>query len=61
MLVGCGAIAVGIFGKNLNFYAADVETGAPFKQKSSRWSGRTVFAMVGVFMLAIGIKLLFWP
>lgn len=54
---GCAAIIGALFGKE--FYAADVETCAPFKEKSSRWSGRLVYLIVGIGLLAIGIKLLF--
>jgi hypothetical protein len=45
---------VGIFGKDL--YAADVIALGALKQKSSTWSGRLVFLLVGV-VLAIGICL----
>jgi hypothetical protein len=59
MLFGCILIVGGIFGEN--FYAADVDSLAPFNQKSSRWSGKVLFVVVGVLLLAIGAKLTFWP
>jgi len=59
VLAGCVGIACGIFAKN--FYAADIATGAAYRQKSSTWSGRLVFIAAGLFLLAIGLKLLIWP
>jgi hypothetical protein len=54
----CGIVSVlgGIFGKD--FYKADIETGVPYKQRSSTWSGRLVFIVVGVSFVALGIKFL---
>ena len=56
VIMGVIAIAGGIFGKN--FHAADVIALGGFKQKSSRWSGRLVFLVVGVGLVVVGIKLL---
>jgi hypothetical protein len=56
MISGIVACAGGIFGKN--FYVADVLSLAAYKQKSSTWSGRLVFLLVGMFLVAVGIKLL---
>jgi hypothetical protein len=56
VICGCAAIAVGILGKD--FYQADVLSGAGFKEKSSKWSGRLVFIVGGLFFVAIGIKLM---
>ena len=53
---GCIAILGGIFGRN--FYAADPETGAAYKQQSSVWSGRFVCITAGVFLIAVGIGLI---
>ena len=53
---GVLSIAGGILGRN--FYAADVNSLAPFKQKSSTWSGRLIFLSVGAALVAIGIGLL---
>jgi hypothetical protein len=53
---GCIAILGGIFGKN--FYPADPETGAAYKQKRSVWSGRFVCITAGVFLIAVGIGLM---
>jgi len=54
VLVGAAAIAAGIFGKH--FHSADVASGLPFKQKSSTWSGRLIFIVVGIAFVAAGIK-----
>ena len=58
LFVVCGgvAIAVGILGKD--FHAADVITGLGYRRKTSRWSGRLVFIVVGVFFVAMGVKFL---
>lgn len=56
VIFGSLAIIGGIFGKD--FYAADVIALGKFKQKSSRWSGRLVFIVGGIFLLALGIKFL---
>jgi len=50
------AIVVGVLGKD--FYVADVITLAPYKKKSSKWSGKLVFIVVGLGFIALGIKLL---
>jgi hypothetical protein len=56
IIFGVSGIAGGIFGKD--FHAADVFALGEFKQKSSRWSGRLVFIVVGVGLIGVGIKLL---
>jgi hypothetical protein len=56
LVLGVVAIAAAIFGRD--FYAADVISGTSFKQKSSRWSGRLVFTVVGLAFIAAGIKML---
>ncbi|MGA3071125.1 MAG: hypothetical protein ABSD43_12995 [Terracidiphilus sp.] len=58
LLVIAGSLGIvgGIFGKD--FYAADVDSLSAFKQRSSRWSGRLVFLLVGTGLVAIGVKLL---
>jgi hypothetical protein len=56
VIIGGLAIVVGVFGKN--FYAADVLSGAGYKQKSSRRSGQLVFIVGGLGFIALGIKLL---
>jgi hypothetical protein len=56
VIIGGMAIAVGIFGKN--FYTADILSLALYRQKSSTWSGRLVFIVVGIGFVAMGIKLL---
>jgi hypothetical protein len=53
LILGVFSIVVGIVGKD--FHAADVLSGVGYKQKSSRWSGRLIFILVGVFFLADGI------
>jgi NADH:ubiquinone oxidoreductase subunit 2 (subunit N) len=57
VIIGGLAIAMGIFGKE--FYEADTE-GFGFKsaRKVPRWSGRTLFIVVGVLFIALGIKFL---
>lgn len=58
LLVVFGVIGVagGLFGKT--FYHADAITVSQGKEKSSTWSGRLVFFIVGLGLLATGIKLL---
>jgi len=56
VIFGGLAIAGGIFGKDFN--AADVVSLYAYKQKSSKWSGRLVFLLVGAGLVAIGVKLL---
>ena len=56
IIAGIVGIAGGIFGKD--FYVADAISLSAFKQKSSTWSGRLVFLLVGVSLIAVGIKLL---
>jgi len=56
MIFGAAAILGGIFGKD--FHAADVVALGEFKQKSSRWSGRLVFIVVGLSLIGVGIKML---
>jgi uncharacterized membrane protein YidH (DUF202 family) len=55
ILFGLIAILAGIFGKD--FHNADVIAQGEFKQKSSIWSGRTVFIVVGVGLIVGGVKL----
>lgn len=56
LICGIVSILIGIFGKN--FYQADVVTGAAYKQRSSTWSGRLVFIVVGIFFMGMGITFL---
>jgi hypothetical protein len=56
VIFGVLAIAGGIFGKD--FHAADVVALGEFKQKSSKWSGRLVFIVVGLGLIGVGIKML---
>jgi len=56
VIIGVAAIAVGIFGKNLKFYIGELETG--HEKRSSTWSGRLLFFIVGFGFLALGIKFL---
>ena len=56
LVFGALVIAGGIFGKD--FHAADGIALGEFKQKSSRWSGRLVFIVVGACLIGIGIKML---
>ncbi len=57
MIFGVAATLGGLFGKS--FHAADVITLGELKQKSSTWSGRFVFIVVGVGLIGIGIKMSF--
>ena len=56
VIFGVLAIVGGVMGKD--FHAADVIALGEFKQKSSRWSGRLVFIIVGVGLIGVGIKML---
>jgi len=56
VICGGAAIATGILGKG--FYLGDVLSGNAYKQKSSRFSGRLIFIVAGVFLAALGIKAL---
>ncbi len=56
VIFGVLAIVGGVLGKD--FHAADVIALREFKQKSSRWSGRLVFIVVGVGLIGIGVKML---
>jgi hypothetical protein len=56
VIFGLLAIAGGIFGKD--FRAADVIALGEFKQKTSKWSGRLVFIVVGLSLIGVGIKML---
>jgi hypothetical protein len=56
VIFGVLAIAGGIFGKD--FRAADPVALGEFEQKSSTWSGRLVFILVGLGLIGVGIKLL---
>jgi hypothetical protein len=58
LLVICGVVAIagGVFAKE--FYSADVLSLAPYEERMPRWAGRLLFILVGVFFLAVGIKLL---
>jgi hypothetical protein len=56
VIFGCLVIVGGFFAKD--FYAADIVALGAFKQKRSKWSGRLLFIVVGVFLLALGIKFL---
>lgn len=53
LIIGVFSIVVGIVGKD--FHVADVLSGVGYKQKSSKWSGRLIFILVGVFFMADGI------
>ena len=55
VIFGAMAIVGGVLGKD--FHAADVIALGEFRQKSSRWSGRLVFIIVGVGLIGIGIKM----
>jgi H+/Cl- antiporter ClcA len=56
IVFGVLGIAAGILGKE--FYAADIITLHAYKQKQPAWLGRLVCIVVGVGLIAIGIKLL---
>jgi hypothetical protein len=56
VIMGVLAIAVAIFGKK--FTVADVLSLSGYRQKSSTWSGRLVFAVGGISFVALGVKLL---
>ncbi len=56
MIFGAVGVAGGIFGKD--FRNADVITVHEFKGKSSTWSGRLVFILVGVCLMVVGFTML---
>ena len=56
VILGGVLLVGGVFGKD--FYVADVLSLAAYKQKSSRWSGKLVFIVVGLGFIALGIKFL---
>ena len=51
-ILGCVAIAGGIFGKT--FYSADVWGGSISDKPIPRWLGRTIALFVGIFMIVVG-------
>jgi hypothetical protein len=53
---GIAAIIAGILGKE--FHAADVMSLGEYKQKTSKWSGRLVFILAGLILIAVGVKML---
>jgi hypothetical protein len=56
IIFGVLAVAGGIFGRD--FRAADVIALREFRQKSSKWSARLVFFVVGLALIGVGIKML---
>ena len=58
LLIAAGLVGVagGVFGKK--FYEADILSLSVGNRKSSTWSGRLVFIVAGVGLIAVGIKLL---
>jgi len=58
LLIIFGGVALigAFFGKE--FYAGNDDATGAFEQRSSTWSGRLLFTLVGVFLVALGIKLL---
>jgi hypothetical protein len=56
IVFGCIAIAVGIRGGE--FYAGGADGIGSFNQRSSKRSGRVVFILAGVGLLAVGVKIL---
>ena len=59
LVFGFLAIAAGIFGKD--FYQAGVFGLVSFGTKSSTWSGRLVFIVVGIIFIAVGIEFVLRP
>ena len=55
-LIVCGLVAIGVAIWGKRFSSADVE-GMPYGKdvETSTWSGKLVFAIVGVGLLAIGM------
>lgn len=56
VIIGCIGVVVGIVGKE--FYVGGDDAIASFDRKSSRWSGRVVFILAGLLLIAFGIKFL---
>jgi hypothetical protein len=58
LLIAAGLVGIagGVFGKE--FYEADISSVSVGSRKSSTWSGRLIFIIVGTGLIAVGIKLL---
>lgn len=58
LLAGIAAILTGIFGRTL--FAADALTLSGYKhqRKVSTWWGKSIFIVVGLFFIALGVKFL---
>jgi hypothetical protein len=58
LLIAAGLVGIagGVFGKK--FYEADILSVSVGSRKSSTWSGRLIFIIVGTGLIAVGIKLL---
>jgi len=59
LLVGFGAIAVGIFGEK--FYAADIYGGDVGDKPVPKWTGKLLFSLVGIGFVVLGIARVFIP
>jgi hypothetical protein len=56
---GCIGLIVAVKGKI--FYVGDADAISSFNRRRSTWSGRLVSAIAGTLLIAVGIKLLFFP
>ncbi len=56
VIMGVALVVVGIVGRK--FSKADVLSLSGYRQRSSAWSGRLLFIVVGVLFVAWGIRLL---
>jgi hypothetical protein len=59
ILMGCGGIAAGIFGRA--YYVGDADASSSFKRRSSIGSGRAIFFVAGGLLIAFGDKTLLYP
>ena len=58
IIVGCLGVIIGLLGRE--FTAADPDASSSFDRKVSTRSGRIVFVLAGVLLIAAGAKLLFF-
>jgi len=56
IISGCAGLTIAALGKNFSVGDADAMTS--WNKPRSRWSGRLVFLIAGLMLLAIGIRLL---
>ena len=58
LIFGAAGIAAGIWGKK--FFKADILALGSYEERSSRWSGRLVFIIAGLWLVVSAISRLVW-